>query len=92
METIEKMLDELPIQVTREYEINCHCCGRPIKKRCPYDLQIAVYQIDGHKQFKIFYRLVDWIPRGDVPVRIEADSMYPLAEAIEEIKKVIKND
>lgn len=60
MNSIEKLLETIPVTITKEIEITCFSCGTKYKRKCRYELQIKLSKHEARmgvmkRRYHIFY-------------------------------------
>ena len=91
--TIEDLLNEIPLTITKYIKDRCFSCGSEHEKRVEYDLKIEISQHEIRpnvvvKHFKMFYYTTSF-PQGDSRKYIGhacGQGFKTLNEAFEELK------
>lgn len=55
MKTVEEILNNLPLTITKFIDVDCPYCHKKHNKRIEYDFKINLLQIDGRKRYQMYY-------------------------------------
>ena len=55
MNEVEKLLNKIPLRITKFIEMDCPYCHRKHEQRIEYDFKINLLQIDGKKRYQMYY-------------------------------------
>ena len=92
METIEQMLDKLPLTIRRRVETLCVGCGRMMMSDRTYKLNLDLIQVGGKKRYRLHY--YSYNPETDFAYIGNrcSDGYESISEAIEALKEAMDDN
>ena len=92
METVEQMLDKLPLTIRRRVETLCVGCGRMMMADRTYKLNLDLIQVGGKKRYRLYYYSHN--PGADFEYIGNpcGDGSETISEAVEELEKLMSSE